>query len=636
MTIDAAKTGLQDPDPTEERGRAADSLTACLVFVSRHFGRSVSNAAVIHGLPVVDGRLTLPLVDRAAQNCGLSAALLRRAIADIPEQALPAILALENGIFAVLTAIDRDKRRMTLVLPSSRSAPLTVPIVEAEKLYSGVAIFLKESASARSRMAGVDNHDRPHWFWSTVATFRREYIQIAVAAFTINILALASPLFIMNVYDRVIPNFAVSTLWAMAVGVFIALVFDGVLKVIRNQILTIAGKQADYVLASKIFAHVMAIRLDQRPQSSGAFANQVREFEAVREFFTSSSLVAIIDLVFIGIFLFVLYILVGTLALVPILAVPLVILVNLLVQRPLGQAISSAEKESAIRHSVLIEGISNLDTIRALNAEGRLQALWERSVAASSSSVLVGRLWAMVAQTSTGFIQAMVSIVIIAWGVYLVKAGDASVGALVAAMILSGRVLAPLGSVSATLARLKQTVLAFKTIDAIMAMEVERPPDHAFVNRTIGQGTIEFKAVTFRYPDAVDDALREVSFKIAGGERVGIIGRVGSGKTTIGRLLVNLHRPQSGAILVDGIDTRQYDPVDLRAGIGFVSQDNVLFTGTVRENIAIGRPYADDSEIIDAARIAGVEDFVARHPLGYDLPVGEGGRLLSGGQRQSI
>ncbi|HOV05321.1 MAG TPA: ATP-binding cassette domain-containing protein, partial [Kaistiaceae bacterium] len=256
--------------------------------------------------------------------------------------------------------------------------------------------------------------------------------------------------------------------------------------------------------------------------------------------------------------------------------------------------------------------------------------------AASSGSILAGRFWATIAQTSTGFLQALVSIAIIAWGVYLVRDGETSTGALVAATMLAGRVLAPLGSISATLARLEQTVHSFRTIDAIMRMDVERPAGHAFVNRRIESGSIEFKAVTFRYPGAADEALRDVSFRIEGGERVGIVGRVGSGKTTVGRLLVNLHQPQSGTILVDGIDSRQYDPADLREGVGFVSQDNVLFTGTVRENIAIGRPQAEDEEVIEAARIAGVEDFVARHPHGYDLAVGEGGRALSGGQRQSI
>jgi len=506
MTI-AAIDDEAEPAAAEIGARAEvpDPLAAALVFVARQFGRSVSNAAVLHGLPVAGGRMPLDLVGRAARNCGLTAATFRKPVADIPAEAMPALLVLEDGGVAVLLGLDHAAGTAKVWRPGGGAAE-TAAIADVEAGYCGLAIALKEDASLRARLFGIAAERGRHWFWSTVAEYKADYAQVALAALAINVLALASPLFIMNVYDRVIPNFAVATLWALAIGVVLALVFDAVLKVIRSQILTFAGKRADYELAAKIFAQIMAIRLDRRPASSGAFANQVREFETVREFFTSSSLVSIIDLFFIGVFLVVLFVLIGPLALVPMVAVPLVIVANLMVQRPLGRAIGNADREAAVRHSVLVEGIANLDTIRALNAEGRLQGLWERSVAASSGSILAGRFWATIAQTSTGFLQALVSIAIIAWGVYLVRDGETSTGALVAATMLAGRVLAPLGSISATLARLEQTVHSFRTIDAIMRMDVERPAGHAFVNRRIESGSIEFKAVTFRYPLAALDA----------------------------------------------------------------------------------------------------------------------------------
>lgn len=627
----AAAEAMQKNEPAT----VADPLVNAIKYIARTYGNFVTDSVVLSGLPVTDEPLSMRLVVRAASNCGLKALPLQKSLAEIPEVALPAILVFNDSRIRVLSALDKERDVATIVDPLEPEHLVEMPMTALADAYSNYAIFFKsvadaEGSSRRNTDAGG------HWFWSSITTYWPDYIHVALAALLINLLALASPLFTMNVYDRVVPNVAIPTLWAMAIGVVLSLVFDFVLKVARNQIINVAGKQADLAIASKIFSHAMAIDLEQRPPSSGQFANHIKEFETVREFITSSSLVSLIDMCFIAIFVIVLYMIVGVIAIVPLLAVPIVIGINLLVQAPLAGSIERSHRESAIRHSVLVESISNLDTIRALNAEGGMQTKWERSVAASSAAILSGRYWAILAQTLTGLVQALVSIVIIVWGVYLIAEGLVTMGGLIAAMMLSGRVLAPLASVAGTLTRMRQTMHAYAMLNTVMQTDTERKPGKVYINRDISQGGIEFKNVEFRYPGAADDSLKNISFKVAPGETIGIIGRVGAGKTTIGRLISGLYYPGNGAILVDGVDTRQFDPADLRSGVGFVSQDNVLFSGTVRENISIGNPHAPDADTIEAARIAGVEEFVSENPMGYDMPVGEGGRLLSGGQKQAV
>ncbi|MET1411003.1 type I secretion system permease/ATPase [Roseibium sp. HPY-6] len=627
------ETSEKNTAPQESADK--DSLAGALKYIARVHGFHVTDSVIWNGLPKTGSRLSVGILGRAAANCGLNVLPDKKDLDSIPLAALPCIIAMKNSDMLVLTGMNKDAGTVELVDTSRSPDKRQHALDEIRDSYSGYAIFFQlvnDTSGLSERALGPSGH----WFWSTISAFWRDYIHVAVAALLINLLALASPLFTMNVYDRVVPNFAIPTLWALAIGVILTLIFDFILKIARGQIINVAGKQADNALASKIFAHALAIDFEKRPVSSGQFANHIREFENVREFITSSSLVSIIDVFFIGIFVAVLFLLVGPIAIVPLIAVPVVLAISLFVQAPLSGAIEQSHRESAIRHSILVESVANLDTVRALNAEGRMQTKWERSVAASSAAIMKGRFWALIAQSGTGLVQASVSIAIIVWGVYLIQSGDITMGALIAAMMLSGRVLAPLANVANTLTRLRQTLHSYKILDEVMSTDTERKPGRTYVNKRIASGSVEFKGVNFRYPGAEDDSLKNISFKITPGETVGLIGRVGSGKSTIGRLVSGLYYPSNGTVLIDGTDTRQFDPADLRSNVGFLSQDNVLFSGTVRENISAGDPFADDDALVEAARIAGVEEFVAQSPLGYDLQVGEGGRFLSGGQKQAV
>lgn len=627
---------MSDAAPSRAAAQPTSPLLAALLYVARHHGRSVSSEALIAGLPIEDGVLRPGLFQRAAARADLVAEPFQRPLSDIPPLVLPAILMLRDGRAMILLENDAASANVRIAAPTGTdNRTLELPRETLEAAYSGYTFFLKPTVGLAAR-GGLDEAGGRHWFWSVLALFKANYLYIAAAAFLINLLALAFPFFTMNVYDRVLPNGAVASLIALSVGVLLAFAFDIALRLVRSRMIDITGKQIDITLAARLFAQVMGIRMEFRPRSAGVLANQIRDFEGVREFFTSGTVIAATDLLFAFVFLGFMFGIVGWLALVPLFLLPISIGIGLLIQRPLDAAVRDVQAESAARHGILVESIGALETIRAIGAEGRVQTHWERSVAASTRASEAVHRWSSLSLTLSLGAQNLASLLIIVWGVFMVLNAQISMGALVAANMLSSRILAPVANIASVMMRGSRTLHALKAIDALMRLPVERPPEKTYVERKVEKGALRFDDVTFRYPEAGTDALTNVSFSIAPGERVGIVGRIGSGKTTVGRLAMGFYAPQNGVIHVDDVDIRQFDPADLRHGFGFVLQDNQLFHGTLRENITMGRPTATDAEMIEAARISGVEEFASVSPLGYDMPVAEGGRSLSGGQRQAV
>ena len=640
IAVDAAEQLRPEPipqhDQPEPQGPRPDPLADALLFLAAHHGRAVSRGALLAGLPIADGRLTVPLFPRAAQRAGLEVEAVKRPLADIPAMVLPAVLIMRDGTTRILLETDQTAGTATVADPTVVASSQAISFEELKPGYLGYAFLARPMAAADARVVAAGELPRRHWFWSVVSRFWANYSHVAIAAFIVNMLALATPLFIMSVYDRVIPNGAIASLAALSIGLALAIVFDFILRMVRSRIIDMTGKKLDVVLAADIFEHVMALKMAQRPTSVGILANQLRDFDSVRDFFTSGTIVAATDLLFAVLFVLVLYVIAGPLAWIPLVFLPVMIGLGLLLQRPLDRAMKNLQAESAARHGVLVESLSGIETVRAAGAEARMQTGWERSVAASARSAEGVHFWASIALTSANTAQQVNTLLLMVIGVFLVLDGKITVGALVAASMLAGRVLAPIGSIASVIARATQTFTALKAIDRIMSLERERPPERIYVARTVDKGAVQFDNVTFKYPAGAESALEKVSFRIEPGERVGIIGRVGSGKTTIGRLLAGFYEPQDGRILVDGIDVRQYDPTDLRTGVGFVLQDTDLFFGKLRDNIALGKPHATDQEVLEAARLSGVESFIAGHPLGYEMPIAEGGRSLSGGQKQAI
>ncbi|NNG03573.1 MAG: type I secretion system permease/ATPase, partial [Inquilinus sp.] len=622
--------------PDEVAASNLDSLLASLVVLTRHFDRPMSADALISGLPLVDNRLTPALFVRAAARAGLSARLVKRPLAKLSKMVLPTVLLLHGERACMVTDLHGDEA--SVVVPETGGGVRRLPMDDLAGEYSGFALFVRPEYE----FDGRSSHDRDEprhpksWFWGTIVQFWPSYAEVVLTAGIINMLALASPLFIMNVYDRVLPNQAISTLWVLVAGMALALLFDFLLRNLRGVLIDTVGRRADVLLAARIFEQVLNLQMKVRPSSTGAFTNHLREFETVRDFFTSATLASLTDLLFVGLFITIIFLIAGPLAWVPVVAVVIAVTAGLLVQWPLSQAVKQTQRESAQKHAILVETVSSLDTIKSLGAEGRMQRAWERFVGMTSRTSQKSRFYSALGVNLTTMTTQAVSICTVIGGVYLVSAGRMTMGAIIAAVILGGRAVGPLGGLANTLSRFHQSRTALTTLNRLMLLPVERPAEKRFLSRPIQHGRIEFRGVSFRYPGSDIPALADASFRIDPGERVGIIGRIGSGKTTIGRLLINLYEPDEGAALVDNVDLRQYHPSDIRRGIGFVMQDVVLFHGTVRDNIALGHPKADDALILRAAQLAGVDDFVGSHPQGYNMEVAERGQNLSGGQRQSI
>jgi ATP-binding cassette subfamily C protein LapB len=629
--------------PTTERPGTAssspageDPVLSALSILCSMLERPMSARALAAGLPRDGEALSPDLIVRAAARAGLTTRWQKRPLRSISPQNLPCMLLLNENSACVATSIKGGE--VELLLPQPGMAPIQLPIDELQSFYAGYALYAKAEYRFDQRTDEVVDLPAPKrsWFWGTLAAYWRVYANAIVASLVVNLVALASPLFVMNVYDRVVPNNAVATLWVLASGVLVAFLFDFVLRTARSYFIDSAGKNADVVLASKLFEHVMGMRYDARPSSVGALAANLREYESLREFFTSTTLLALADLPFALMFILIIAMIAGPVALVPLMAVPLLIMVGFGLQFALRDVMGETMRETFQKHAILVESIEGLDTIKISGSEGRAQRLWERFIGRTAKTSMKARFISTLGVNVSSLTQNMVSVLVVVVGVYQISAGNLTTGALVAASLLSARAMAPLGQVASLLVRLHSSFMSLRSLDKLMKTPLERPEGKAFLHRPMIRGDIEFRDVNFAYPGQSQAALNGVSFRVHAGEKIGIIGRIGSGKSTLARLMTALYRPNGGAVMLDGTDIRQIDPSDLRRNIGYVPQDAFLFFGSISDNIALAAPNVSPQSILRAANIAGVDDFVKRHPEGFDMQVGENGRNLSGGQREAV
>jgi len=611
-----------------------DALLLALLSVCKLLHTPHSPEALTAGLPLVDNKLTPALFIRAAERASLATRLVRRPLDQISNLVLPVVLLLKNEKTCIL--VRKEDQLCTLILPETDSGEKTVTLEELNQEYTGSAFFIQLNHQFDERTSDSVTPKIKHWFWDVIYKSWPIYTEVLIASLLINLFALASPLFVMNVYDRVVPNHAVETLWVLAAGVAIVFTFDFVMKALRGYFIDAAGKRADIILSATIFEKVMGIRMEAKPASVGAFANNLHEFESFRDFITSATLTTLIDLPFLFIFLAIIGLIGGNLALIPLAILPLAIIGGIAAQKPLKRAITELFKYSAQKGATLVESISSLETLKSVSAEGQVQRQWEQNIGQIARLGLKSRFYSSLAVNLTAFLQQMASIAVVIGGVYKISEGELTTGGLIACTILTGRALAPIGQVASILTRYHQARASLDSLNRLMSLPVEREAGKKFLHRPKFKGAIEFKNISFKYPTQPVNALENVSFKIQAGERVGFIGKIGSGKSTIEKLMLGLYEPQEGSILIDDTDIRQLDPSELRRQIGYVPQDISLMFGSVKDNISLGAGFADDSAILNAAEIAGVTHFVNKHPAGFDMPVGERGAALSGGQRQSV
>lgn len=622
-----------------------DPLLRCLVIFSKRYNRPVSPDSLISGLPVEPGAAgpelfsldkSRGMFQRVAKRAGFASRLIQRDLENISELLLPCILVLKNRDACVLDAIDHDSGQAHVIYPDVDEGGEWVALEKLKNSYLGFAFLLKKEFKREFTTRKALNVSQGHWFWGTLKRSKDVFSSVLLASVMVNFFVVAMPLFTMNVYDRVVPNNAIETLWALAIGVLIIYLFDAALRFIRTYLLEVAGKKSDVIMSSIIFEQVLNLKMSHWPRSVGAFANSLREFESVRNFIAASTITTLVDLPF-SVLLFVLIFYIGG----PLVIVPLVISMLLLgysyyMTGPLRESIEATLEAAASKNAHLIESLHNIQTIKTLGTSSHSQWVWEESSGEIAEKSMRSRMLSNSIGVVSQFLMQLNSVLIIIVGVYLISDLSLTLGGLIAVVMLSSRAVAPMGQVATLISQYQQTRAAYDSLNEIMQMPVERQETKKYVRRPAFNGLIEFKDVGFTYPEADKASLAGISFSIRPGEHVGIIGKVGSGKSSIAKLLMGLYEPTSGSISVDGINTNQIDPADLRQNIGYLSQEVDLMRGSIRDNLLHRDPQVDDARLLEVSKISGVGEFVNKLPSGFDTQVGEQGLRLSGGQRQAI
>lgn len=660
MAVSLDQGGGAKPEETNVWPLEADRLAIhsplveCLRLLAGHYGRRTNTQSLIAGLPIPKAGITPALFLRAAERADLAARIVDRSLEALAiAPTLPCVLVLGGNQACILWDVKwpakhppkkepgqtielHPETEFVVQFPEAEEQRYTLPLARLREIYAGYAFFIRPTARTDDRAGPAEIDTARDWFWGTLKKSRRIYQEVILAAVMINIFALASPLYVMNVYDRVVPNAAWSTLWVLSAGVFAVYMFDFLIKGLRAHFLDIAGRKADIKISAQLFEQMMGMTMQARPASAGVLASNMREFEGLRDFFTSATMVALIDMPFTVLFILLVAVIGGPIALIPLVAVPIVIGFGYALQKPLQKITRESLNESALKNALLFETISGLETIKVQAAEGNVQRKWEELTEKSSGTAVKMRRLSAFALNFSMLIQQIVSIFVVVLGVWLITEGQISMGALIACVMLTGRAMAPLTQVAGLLTRMNQSREALRQLDDMMKKPVERPAGKHFIPMPGLAGKVEFRDVVFHYPGQTVPALKNVQFTVGPGEKVGIIGAVGSGKTTLERLLLNLYQPDSGSVQIDGADVRQIDPGDLRRSVGAVQQSPQLFYGSVRENITMGHEMAPEKAVLRAAELSGVMEFLRDSQHGLDTQVGERGEALSGGQRQAV
>lgn len=624
-----------------------DSLLDALVTYSKFYNKAYSKESLVHDLPIEKGKenpelfslnSSKGLFSRAAANAGLKTKFIKKDLDEISNLQLPIILLMNNSNSCIVDSFSEDRKKVKIISELSGDIVEEWFDIDAIKQeYLGFAILVKKSFDyVDSDKKNQSDFVVKHWFWSTLKISRGIYIDVIFASILINLFVLATPLFTMSVYDRVIPNNAIETLWFFAFGVLLVYFLDISLKLIRSYFLEIAAKKSDIIMSSIIFEKVLGLKLEQIPKPIGSFANNLKNFDVIRGFLTNATLVAFIDLPFSVIFLIVIYYLGGVIVIIPIIVILIILIMALVLKVPIQRNIKKINEIVSKKNAILIEVLNNIETLKSLGGNNNIRWNWEESNGNIAQTGLLSRMLSAFIPSFTALLIQLNTIAIVIAGVYLIKDFQLTMGALIAIVILSSRAVAPMGQAAGLITNYEDASNSYRILNDLMHKPEERPKESDFVSKKSFQGKIEFRNVTFKYPNTEVEILKNVSFVINPGERVAILGKIGTGKSTILKLILKLYEPTNGSILIDDIDITQLDPADIRRNMSYLSQHVSLFNGTLRDNITFRASFVNDEKMLTAAKIAGVDNFANAHPRGYDMEVGEKGEGLSGGQIQSV
>ncbi len=622
------------------------SLIDGLVLYTKLYDKPHTVVELTAGLPIQPNQSEVSLYSleeskslfsRAAANAKLNVKLIKKDLKDISSLHLPIMLLLSNDTICILESIDTKKQKAKIITSQKEYIyDKEISLKELDELYLGYGFLIKKQFDYSQYSLKSLSYNAKHWFWDTIKLSKGIYFEVILASFLINLFVLATPLFTMSVYDRVIPTNSIETLYVFTGGVIFVYCLDLLLKYIRTLFLETAAKKSDIILSSIIFEKIMDIKLENIPNSVGSFAANIKEFDHIRSFLANATITTLIDLPFSFAFLILIYYIGGNIVFVPIFTIILLFIFALIIKSPIRKAIEATHQIGAKKNSILIESLQNIETLKSLGQTGHMQWSWEETNAALANASKKSKMLSSMVPNITGFFIQINTVLIVFMGVFMIQDFELTMGGLIAIMIISSRVVAPMGQVVALLTQYQDTKASYKILNELVNLPKETQTNKKFITKKSFMGVIKFENVSFSYPNSEVLALDNVSFTIKPNEKVAIIGRMGSGKSTIAKLLLKLYEPSSGKILIDGIDIKQIHPIELRKAIGYVSQDIGLFAGTIKENITYTKANCSDEELENAAKISGAYEFIQKHPMGFEMPIGEKATGVSGGQKQSI
>ncbi|WP_298439448.1 type I secretion system permease/ATPase [uncultured Ferrimonas sp.] len=612
---------------------AADSpLLDGLLWLADFFELSNNRASITAGLPLPGGDLPLSHFAEAAQRAGLSSRRLQLDLALLDSSALPCVLAIDGMAPTVLLRLDDSQ---AVLLDPLSHGELVWQRAELDSRYLGHAILVKPAYQPDPLIDGLEA-PQAHWFWGPLKNARSLYRDIVLASLLINLFALVSPLFIMNVYDRIVPNLAYDSLWVLAAGAGIAFVFDLALKQVRASLIDYAGKQTDLAVSRTLFARIMGMQLQHKPASTGALARQFGEFDSVREFIASTTITTLVDLPFSLLFLILIGWLSGPLVWPPLIAIVIMVIITASLQKKMAEASAEAQRFADLRHAHLYESITGLETIKSSGAEGGIQYTWEKMQAHSAQWQMRSRKLTNFASNVSAFIVQITAIVTVILGVYSLEAGLISMGGIIAAVILSSRAISPMSQLIGLLSRAHNVKGTIDKLEQLMNLPQDHDAQKHYPDLGKLSGKISADNLSFSYPEQPSPTLKELSFTLPAGKRLAIIGRNGSGKSTLVKMLLGFLRSEHGGLRLDGYELNQLHSASLRQQIGYVPQDIRLFHGTIRDNIVLGCRNVSDAQLSQAVERSGVGLFTNFDGEGLNRQVGESGLALSAGQRQAV
>lgn len=623
-------TTRENAEKVSQVPRHIDTALMCLVTVAKMLGIPADAVQMRRAYVVGAGGMDDTAFIRAARDLGMKARVVTAEPEKFSQLPLPAVVILKNGNYAVAVRTEGDR---ILVIDPYKPQPFTITLSSLLDAWSQQVILITK----RTGLAEAVMNFSMSWFIPVVLRYKRILGEVLLISFILQLFGLVAPLFTQTIIDKVLVHRSLNTLDIIVLAMVVVSIFQVWMTAVRSYVFTNTSNKVDVILSSKLFRHITALPIKYfETWQVGDVVSRVRELENVRQFITGSSLTVVLDIVFAVVYIVVMFIYSSSLSLVALVALPLYILLNVSVTPVLRKRLNDRFKAGTEKQAFLIEAVTGIQTIKSLAVEPQFIQKWEQLLARYAKAAFATANLANIAGNIGSFIQQLFTLSVLWIGAHAVMDNKMTVGELIAFQMLAGQVIAPVLRLVNMWQYFQQTLVSVDRLGDILNESSEPTFNPNRTTLPYIRGEIVLDRVTFRYRSDTSEVLRQVSLHIKSGMRVGIVGRSGSGKSTLTKIIQRLYIPESGRVLIDGVDLVQVEPAWLRRQIGVVLQENYLFNGTVAQNIATARPEATLEEIQKMAQMAGAHEFIQEMPKGYGTNVGERGTSLSGGQRQRI